>query len=165
MTEFLNKCVFAMKRLSDYTAGIIEPYKQSTIRKSTESFSEWNSRCNQRRDDDINTLIESLFFFINSEQERSKDSKRLDWIEKQFSVVDVNGEGENVFSWPDWYLVEGDPDPAPLRLAIDRTMEQEAIALQSDSTTQESSENQAGPQSETSPDSNGTERSEASPPS
>ena len=120
MTDVLKDCVFAMKRLSDYTAGLIEPYKQGTIRRATESFSNWTARCQEKRDRDINTLIESLFFFINSEQERSKDSKRMDWIEKN-PLVD---------------LIDN-PDELTMREWID-----EAIARETASTQSMKSENQ-----------------------
>lgn len=94
MTDTLKDCVFAMKRLSDYTAGIIDPYKVSTIRKSSESLSQFIARCNEKKDRDINTLIESLFFFINSEQERSKDAKRIEWIERELMPLFLRKELE-----------------------------------------------------------------------
>lgn len=71
----------------------------------------------EKRDRDINTLIESLFFFINSEQERSKDSKRLDWIEAHFH--DASGD----FTWPS-------PDHDDLRDAVDAAIAEEIASMQ-----------------------------------
>lgn len=153
--DVLKDCVFAMKRLSDYTAGIIDPYKQSTIRQATESFGHWTARVQEKRDRDINTLIESLFFFINSEQERSKDAKRLDWIETQFGLDDM---GEKIFMWPDSYVSREESTTATLRELIDTTIEQEIAR-----TTPESSESQTQLRLETDPDSSKREPSESSP--
>lgn len=141
MTDILKDTVFAMKRLSDYTAGVIEPYKTSTIRKATESFGHWNARCLEKRDRDINTLIESLFFFINSEQARSADAKRMEWIEKH-PLVD---------------LIDN-PDELTMREWIDQ-----AIALESAGKSQDSSESQASLPLESPSRHNGKESIEPSP--
>jgi hypothetical protein len=151
--DVLKDCVFAMKRLSDDTAGIIDPYKQSTIRKSSETYSHWNMRVQEKRHRDINTLIESLFFFINTEQERSKDARRMDWIEQRIALLDI-GRVDMDHLWPDGIDFNG----TPLRDAIDQ-----AIALENDRTTPESSESQTRLTLETAPDSSRTEPSEPSP--
>lgn len=151
--DVLKDCVFAMKRLSDYTTGIIDPYKQSTVRKSIESYAQFAARANDKRDRDINTLIESLFFFINSEQERSKDAKRMDWLEQRIAPLDI-GRVDLDHLWPAGIDFNG----TSLRDAIDQ-----AIALEIVRTTPESSESQTRLRLETDPDSSKTPTTEPSP--
>lgn len=156
MTDVLKDTVFAMKRLSDYTAGIINPYEQSTIRKSSESFGHWTARVKEKRDRDINTLIESLFFFINSEQARSADSKRMDFVASH-SYYDLAGVGRESWGIHRFMIEEGERGTT-IREAIDRSLAEESAGK-----SQDSSESQASLRLETPEPHSKTESNESSP--